>query len=359
MKSVYLNISEISSFIGYNPYDNITPFERLWKRCDSEEYNSLLNKMCVSLLYTQVEFKDIKESEEKIQEEFKNKNITKRQYNIKIKDIEEKKKIVSNSIEEIVSKIDNIKLTKSEQIEKSLGTDTLNKINDSLVSTEIKRDQIKKIIENKDIDDKSKEILLKQTENVINTTHGVLKEDSAIAQYEEKFKVKLDVSQYYNKKQFIQTKLFNYYIGGKVDGLYIDSDPSKSYVVEVKNRTKGFFSSLRDYENTQIQLYMWILELNEAKLVEKYKDKLRITVIYRDQIFIDSIMEYLSIFVNNFENNFILKNKTKELYINKSEYEKKIFFNKLYLTDIQNAKNYTYEKNIIENENDCLIDDLD
>ena len=160
---------------------------------------------------------------------------------------------------------------------------------------------------------------------------------------------------YYTKKQFQG----DYYIGGKVDGLYIDLDPTKSYVVEVKNRTKGFFNSLRDYESVQIQLYMWLLNLNQAKLVESYNNTLRITVIYKDNTFISDTLEYLTIFVINFEKDFLENKLNKELYINKNQNDKNVFLNKLYLSEIQTIKNEKYTQRVEETEDICLIDDLD
>ena len=96
-----------------------------------------------------------------------------------------------------------------------------------------------------------KKNLIKETESFINKTHGTLKEESAIEIYEKKFNVKLNTNQEFYKCSLdnLDTSQFEWYIGGKVDGLYIDNnDRSKSYIVEVKNRTKGFFSTLRDYE---------------------------------------------------------------------------------------------------------------
>ena len=39
---IYLNISQIASFVGQNHYDYITPFNVLWKRYDTENYNKLI-----------------------------------------------------------------------------------------------------------------------------------------------------------------------------------------------------------------------------------------------------------------------------------------------------------------------------
>lgn len=359
-KSCYLNISEIASYIGYNVYDPIKPFERLWKRSDLVTYNNLLNKMNTDLLDSKVKLQNITETKEILETKLLKKEITKRQYNVSVKEIAVKEQVEKETIENTINKINSVSLTVSEQIEKTLGKNTVEKINDKLVDTDTKRSQIKDIIESRDdLSEANKTTLINQTTQFINTTHGILKEDPVIAKFEAKFQVKLDVSQKYNKRYFTDTLDNIYYIGGKVDGLYINPDPKKSFVVEVKNRTKGFFNSLRDYEKLQIQLYMWILDLQEAKLVESYKDNMRITIVYRDQEFIDQSLLYLKIFIDNFENGFLNKNLVKEKYLNSNEIDKKRFLNKLYLTEIEKAKNDLYSKKLMDTEQECLIDDLD
>ena len=43
-KKVFLYPSDIAAYIGQNQYDFVTPFERLWKRCDTESYTDIINK---------------------------------------------------------------------------------------------------------------------------------------------------------------------------------------------------------------------------------------------------------------------------------------------------------------------------
>ena len=79
-----------------------------------------------------------------------------------------------------------------------------------------------------------------------------------------------------------------------MDGIFTDMDnPENNYVVEVKNRTKGFFNSLREYEKTQIQLYLLLTGFKNSKLVEKYNSKIRVTDVPVEQSYIDDIFEYL------------------------------------------------------------------
>jgi hypothetical protein len=359
-KKIFLNISEIASFIGKNPYDCVAPFERLWKKCDAEEYNKAMNEISKSLQDYQLSIDSIEVTKKNLLLQLESKQITKRQYTKTLKEVESKENETKDIIKDITEKVDNVKLTKTEQVEKALGTEIVSQIKDANIDTSTKREVTNKLIEQLDISEESKQVLFRKTENVINTTHGILTEDSAISQFEKKFNVKLDTSQQYHKRK-INSKQYDWFIGGKVDGLYLDESPDKSYVVEVKNRTKGFFSSLREYEKVQIQLYIWMLDLTQARLVEQYKGKIRISVVYRDDDFIEDILESLEIFAKNIEEKFLNNYQIKRDYLNKNDSQKKVFINKLYLSEITQYLNMKFEKKVIDKgtSEDCLLDDLD
>ena len=74
--------------------------------------------------------------------------------------------------------------------------------------------------------------------------------------------------------------------------------------------------------------------------------------------FINDIFEYLAIFIDNFEKGFLNNVLNKELYIIKNQDDKKIFINKMYLSEIQIRKNEKYTLCLEKNET-CFIDDLD
>jgi hypothetical protein len=361
--SIFLNISEIASFIGQNKWDYITPFERLWKKYDKnyklclDEYKNAINNKKAELIL-------IDNEKRIIEQELIDKKITKRQYTKLIKEVETKNKKVTDDIDNLTTKVESISLTQSEKIEKDLGQDIIKTIASSSKETKDKRkitnDAIDKLEKQGKLKKEQKDELLKQTESLINKTHGTLKEDSAIKIFEENNNVTLDTTQKYYKYKVTQSGNYTWFIGGKMDGIYIDDNPDKSYVVEVKNRTKGFFNSLRDYENTQIQLYLLLTGLKNAKLVEKYNSKIRITDVEVEQKYIDDILDFLLIFIKNtinFWNNQTLKMD----YLGMTEGEKKKFLNKLYLDDIDALRKHKNEIRIIENQadEDCLLSDLD
>lgn len=364
MPNIFLNTSDIASFIGQNKWDYITPFERLWKKYDSE-YNNCLSEFNSKLADKKAELILIENDKRILDEDLSSKKITERQYKKLLKENEAKSSTVVKDIDSLNSKIESISLTQSEKIEKNLGKEIIDTIASASKETSDKRkitnEAITKLEKSGKIKKEEKEELLKQTESFINKTHGTLKEDSAIKIFEKEYNVNLDISQKYYKFQFKKTPEYTWFIGGKMDGLYIDeNNQNNNYIVEVKNRTKGFFNSLREYEKTQIQLYMLLTGFSQTKLVEKFNGRIRVTDIKIEHEYIDDILDYLTIFVESitsFFNNMQLKMK----YFSLTEFEKKKFLNELYLNKVEELRKHKEEVKIIEAEadEDCLLSDLD
>jgi hypothetical protein len=364
MINIFLNISEIASFIGQNKWDYITPFERLWKKYDPE-YKVCIDEFNNKVVNNKAELLVLENEKNQIEQDLIDKKITKRQYTKRLKDNQTKIDSITQNIDNLTTKIDQISLTQSQKIEKDLGKDIIDTIASSSKETQDKRKITNNAIDTLEkqgkIKKEQKEELLKHTESLINKTHGTLKEDSAIKIFEKENQVTLDTSQKYYKYILKKTSTRTWYVGGKMDGIYIDeNNTDNSYVVEVKNRTKGFFNSLRDYEKTQIQLYLLLTGFKQAKLVEKFNSKIRVTNIKIEQDYIDDILEYLSIFIDNMTLFFKSYNMKIE-YLDMSENEKKKFLNKLYIDKIIKCKDTRDELRIIQNQadDDCLLSDLD
>lgn len=341
-QKIFINISEIASYIGQNKWDYITPFERIWKKCDKEFYENALKESSTVIANNKNELNTIELQQNQLLLDLESKTINKKEYLQKIQTLDDKKTEITKNIKNIETRVEDIQLTQKEKLEKIVDKNTMQNILSNDIETEEKRIMLNKILDSAKLSNNEKEEYKKASESFINKTHGTLKEDDAIKMYEKKYKVKLDTSQIYHKKNldFIKNSKYEWYIGGKVDGLYIDNQNStNSYIVEVKNRTKGFFSTLRDYEKTQIQMYMWMLNLKQARLVEKKDEKIRNTKILYDDEYIENILEYLKIFIENFENKFLNIDTIKKNYITQSQDDKKKFLNKLYLTPIINYTN--------------------
>jgi hypothetical protein len=357
-QKIFLNASEIASFINQNDYDYITPFERLWKKTDIFGYTDTFNKLNNTFAEKKIELDKLKETKLKLEDDLKSKVISKSEYNKLSKTLLDTERNVKQDLTQLDKKIDSVQLSESEQISKALGQDLVETIKNVTIDTESKRKETNKMILDLNLDETSKKALLKQTESFINKSHGTIKEDSAIVMFEAKYNVKLDTSQVYNKIQFKETDKYTYFIGGKVDGFYPGDSKTTPFVVEVKNRVKGLFNSLRDYEKTQIQIYIYMLNIEEARLVEKYRNAIRVTKVLKDVDYIDNIKTYLEIFIKNFER-FIDSDSLKLKYLHSSNDQKKVFLKQLYLSEIAKKCNEIYEQNIIQQEGQDLESDLD
>ena len=350
---IFIYASEIAGFIGQNTYDYTTCFQRLWSKVDQENYNLIINKNKDTLLKAKCELENIKIEKNTLDNDLETKKITKRQHTLKMNKLSETENIKKNESEKLETKIDNISLNQSERIQKVLGADSVVLIQNKTMDTETKRVNIIEQISLLDISKEKKKVLLNETESFINKTHGTLKEDSAIDMFEKKFKVKLDTTQEFFKKEIMTIGENSYLIGGKLDGIY-----KNEYIVEVKNRTKGFFQQLRDYEKTQIHLYMYMLDINKAKLVEKFGNKLRITEIYFDNDYMEDILIYLGIFIKNFEV-FLSNNTLKEEFVACDTENKKKFIRNLYLNEInKKTQEKILDQLVSDSESEgCLIED--
>lgn len=346
---VHLNVSDAAAFIGQNHYDWVTPFERLWKRCDKGFYEEKLQEMSEKSAKINVEKSKVHYDLTVLENDLLEKRVSKRQYTQQKKNLENKIEELGNLEEDLNVKIQAIDLSKGQKIERAFGKETLEQLN----KPDLKLDEKKQLIEEKfnelDIGGVEKAELQKTATSFINTTHGTLTEDIGIKMFEDKYNVALDTTQVYFKKRLSVANGCEVYVGGKVDGLC----KSDGYIVEVKNRVKGFFNGVREYEKTQIQLYMWILDLNSARLVERYRDKIRVTMIERDNEYIDTILESLVLFFWAFYEKFLQEPSVKCDFLHMTTDEKRHFLRRLYLSDIQQLQQNKLESHAPS----CMIDD--
>lgn len=358
-QKIYLYISDVASYIGQNKWDYITPFERLWKRCDTKNYENILMQTNILLKQKNIDFNNYESQKSQIHDDFANKKITKRQLDIRIKKCEDEQKMIAKDIVEIKEKVDDVYLTQKEKIQKIVGEEMVKKLDSDKIETNMKKQLINEELDSLDLTENQRIELQKQSESYINKTHGTLKEDTAIEMFEKKFGVKLDVSQEFNKRylsELSKDSKYDWFICGKVDGLYLsEQNPESNYIVEVKNRTKAFFNNLRDYEKTQIHLYMWMLNIPNSKLVEKYNEKIRITQIYENTDYTKEIIDSVSVFAKHFENDFLSDNTVKLSYILKSKDEKEKYIYKNFFKKIENCINE--KKQDLQKDEDCMIED--
>jgi hypothetical protein len=332
-KKVYLNVSDIAAYIGQNKFDYVTPFERLWKRCDKESLATLLEECTKKVQAEKNLVESLKENQKGLLVDLQNEKITQRQFTLRNNKIQKQIHAALESSKTVEQRVDEISLTNRQKLEKAIGSELVEKLAGDTLSTQTKRIDFNKTLENSSLSATQKESLYKTGESFINTTHGTLREDDAIKMYEDKTGVRLNTSQELFKKTFKVDDEYEWIICGKIDGICKNENSEKNYLVEVKNRTKAFFSNVRDYEKTQIHLYMWMIEYTRAKLVEKKGNTIRITEINVCGDYTQLIFDRLGFFITKFKE--FLENEAHKLeYISKCPEEKKMFLECLYLNEI-------------------------
>ena len=99
------------------------------------------------------------------------------------------------------------------------------------------------------------------------TNHGTRYEDNTASNYTDLHE---DPTFYTYDVCKIEGTL--YQVVGRIDRVREHEDGSHS-VGEIKNRTKGLFKTVRDYEDVQCQVYMEMVGLEKAILIEQYEKK--------------------------------------------------------------------------------------
>ena len=191
----------------------------------------------------------------------------------------------------------------------------------------IQRD-ISKCLKTQSIEDlnKSRETLLKKTidkipekqqaefkdsiDRMANTNFGIKYEDNGVELYKKKTNNYVVFDRSYHKTDLFHIEyedaIDEWFIGGKVDGIAYDSKNNK-IILEVKNRVKGLFNSLRDYEKVQCYAYMYVLDIDRTHLAETLKSNKSnamniIEVKFNQEFWEKSIEKKIEEFVDDFYN---------------------------------------------------------
>lgn len=140
------------------------------------------------------------------------------------------------------------------------------------------------------LDSESHALLVKFTKSSVSTAHGVRNEDSALEMYSE------ETGQPVKAHRCVAARGNGAVaIKGRVDGIVpLDGDDFK--IVEIKNRARKLFNTVRDYEHCQAQMYLYIHNRNTCDLVERFGTEIRVYPIARDDAFIDDALRRLARF---------------------------------------------------------------
>lgn len=121
----------------------------------------------------------------------------------------------------------------------------------------------------KDLSEKDKKIIQESILNVSHTNFGIKNENDALKIYQEHTKTNIMKDDKYKIKNIYSCPDYDILIGGKIDGINIDDGS----IVEIKNRMKKLFNTLRSYEKVQLMCYLYIFGAAKGFLVEALKNK--------------------------------------------------------------------------------------
>ena len=133
----------------------------------------------------------------------------------------------------------------------------------------------------------------------VYTGHGTRSEDKTSDKVENDEGVRLVRDDSFYSLDVCEVNGNSFRIVGKIDRIEEKPDGSKT-LVEIKNRTKRFFSVVPDYEYIQIQTYLQMLNLEKARLVQQFNSEVRSHAIARnDSFWFDEVMPLLDEFCRN------------------------------------------------------------
>ena len=98
------------------------------------------------------------------------------------------------------------------------------------------------------------------------TNHGTRHEDTTADNYDD-----FEVDEKYYTYPVCSLEGTDYEIVGRIDRIHTDSEGVKT-IVEIKNRARGLFKTVRDYEEVQCQTYMEMLDIDNCQLIEQYNE---------------------------------------------------------------------------------------
>ena len=200
-----------------------------------------------------------------------------------------------------IAKEHNLKKEDVEKVFKSSNKKTVTSMNKDRESA------LKSML--KKVPKKEQDLLTKSVNSVAFTNFGTKNETGGVKLFEQLRNVVVETpSNYYSENLFIiedhNNKPTTWSIGGKIDGIYTNNDGDK-IILEIKNRMRGLFNSLRDYEKVQCYAYMHILDLEQVSLAECYKTKegnemCIIDITWDDDYWETEIVDKLSNFIDDF-----------------------------------------------------------
>ena len=132
------------------------------------------------------------------------------------------------------------------------------------------------------LNDEQKAEVIEHLRSKVYTTHGTRSEDKTSDKVETEEGARLVRDDSFYRLEVCKLGETQYVIMGRIDRIEERPDGSK-VLVEIKNRTNRLFNSVPEYEFIQIQVYLQMLGLVHARLVEQYNNQVKSHDVDRDE----------------------------------------------------------------------------
>lgn len=146
------------------------------------------------------------------------------------------------------------------------------------------------------LNEQQKSEIIEHIRSSVYTSHGTRKEDVTATKVASEEGVRLTRDNSFYNYEICTIGDYKFVVTGKIDRIEEHPDGSKT-LVEIKNRTNRLFKMVVEYEMIQIQVYLQMLGLLHARLVEQHNDQMLSHPIDRDEeIWINEIVPGLEKF---------------------------------------------------------------
>ena len=132
------------------------------------------------------------------------------------------------------------------------------------------------------LNDEQKAEVIEHIRSKVYTTHGTRSEDKTSDKVETDEGARFVRDDSFYRLDVCKLGETQYVIMGRVDRIEERPDGAR-VLVEIKNRTNRLFNSVPEYEFIQIQVYLQMLGLVHARLVEQYNNQVKSHEVDRDE----------------------------------------------------------------------------
>lgn len=146
-----------------------------------------------------------------------------------------------------------------------------------------------KVISDPKLSDAQKTDVVEHLRSKIYTTHGTRSEDQTADKVQADENVRLVRDNSFYNYDVCEMEDARFVITGKIDRIEEHEDGTRT-LVEIKNRTNRLFNKVVEYEMVQVQVYLQMLGLVRARLVEQYNTQVKSHDVTRDDEMWDDVI---------------------------------------------------------------------